>query len=243
MIPEVSVLMTVYNDDRNDWLDFSIQSILTQSFGNFEFIIVDDCSTDGSVEVIKKYKKDDKRIKLIHTAKNVGLTKALNVGLSACDGNSKYVVRQDADDISHPQKIEKQLAIAENLTDVGIVGCWYGHINEEGKQIHFCKATPENLQSEDLAGSIAGGSPLIKFEVIEKLDGYDEQYYYAQDVDLWIRTRLAGWKLMNVPDVLYYWRVHPNQRTSKNRPEQVECAKKIIWTLLGIEKTKWWGIE
>ncbi len=184
MSPKVSVLMCVYNSNKHYWLNIAIQSILTQSFGELEFIIVDDCSTDDSVQIIKDYAKNDSRIKLFHTHENVGLTKALNIGLNKCKG--EFIVRQDADDVSHPFKIEKQLGMIEKHSSLGIVGCWYEHIDEDGKVFHKCQANPEDLPDTHVAGSVAGGSPLIKWEVIEKLDIKTFPHYNRIGLRNWV---------------------------------------------------------
>jgi len=224
--PKISVLMCVHNGDRNYWLDIAIQSILTQSFGDFEFVIVDDKSTDNSVQVIKKYSEQDPRIKLVHTTKNIGLTRALNYGLNHCEGEN--IIRQDADDIAHPFKIEKQLRMVESVNLNGVVGCWYMLINEEGNEISQSCNNPESIPDRKLAGVFAGGSPLIRWEVIEELDGYNENCYYAQDFDLWARARKAGWKIKSVGEILYYWRVHEKQISIANLKAQKKCANKII---------------
>ncbi len=224
--PKISVLMCVHNGDTNNWLDIAIQSILTQSFGDFEFVIVNDKSTDNSVKIIDKYSNQDPRIKLIHTGKNVGLTRALNHGLNFCKGEN--IVRQDADDIAHPFKLEKQLRMVESINLNGIIGCWYMHIDEEGKEIGKCCVDPETVPFNKLAGVFAGGSPLIRWEVIQELDGYNENCYYAQDFDFWVRARKAGWQIKSIGEILYYWRVHKGQISTAKLNSQKKCANKII---------------
>lgn len=230
MRPKISVLMCVHNADRNRWLDIAIQSILTQSFGDFEFVIVNDKSTDDSSKIIKKYSKHDSRIKLIHTKKNIGLTKALNFGLNHCEGEN--IVRQDADDVAHPFKLEKQLNAVKSINNVGIVGCWYEFIDKKGRKKKECYWNPEEEKDKELAGIYAGGSPLFRWEVIEELDGYNEDCYYAQDFDFSVRARQSGWKIINIKEVLYYWREHDKQISATNLKEQKKCAREITERLI-----------
>ena len=108
MLNKISVVMSVYNDEDN--LEKAIESILSQTYTNFEFLILDDSSTDDSLNVIQKYCKD-KRVKLYINKQNLGLTKSLNILVNKSEG--KYIFRQDSDDISLPKRFEKQIEVLE----------------------------------------------------------------------------------------------------------------------------------
>ena len=127
--PKITVLMPVYNGEK--YLREAIGSILNQTFNDFEFLIINDSSTDSTREIILSY--DDTRIRLEDNEKNIGLTHSLNKGLRLAKG--KYVARMDADDISLPDRLEKQLAVIENNTDVSIVACWIDIIDKNNTYI------------------------------------------------------------------------------------------------------------
>ena len=116
MQPKITVLMANYNNQR--YLKQSIESILNQTYKNFDFLIIDDHSSDDSIKIIKSY--SDKRIKLIKNHKNLGLTRSLNIGLKNI--NTEYIARMDADDISFPRRLKNQYDFLEKNTDVGILG-------------------------------------------------------------------------------------------------------------------------
>ena len=113
---KVSVLMSVYNGDR--YLREAIDSILNQTLDNFEFIIIDDGSTDASNQIIKSYR--DPRLKMVKNKENIGLTKSLNIGIGLCCG--EYIARMDADDISLPKRLEIQYKFMDDHPEVGICG-------------------------------------------------------------------------------------------------------------------------
>ena len=119
----VSVIMSNYNTPE-DYLRQSIDSILGQTYSNFEFIIVDDASTDGSLAVIESYK--DPRIRIIKNSENLGLTKSLNIALDECRG--EYIARMDSDDISLPERFEKQVTFLQSNPDVIVCGTWAKYI-------------------------------------------------------------------------------------------------------------------
>ncbi len=141
--PKVSVIMSVYNGDK--YLREAIESILNQTFTDFEFIIVNDGSTDNSLEIIESY--DDERIKTINNKKNIGLTKSLNKALKFAKG--KYIARQDADDVSLPNRFEKQVEYLDSHPEVALVGTSVYLIDENGKiigkRIAFAKPRIKDL--------------------------------------------------------------------------------------------------
>jgi len=125
--PEVTVLMSVYNGEK--YLREAIDSILNQTFTDFEFLIVNDGSTDRTAEILRSY--DDPRIIIINNEKNIGLTKSLNIGLRMAKG--EYIARMDADDVSMPERLQKQIELLNQKKNTGLVGTYYTIINEKGK--------------------------------------------------------------------------------------------------------------
>jgi glycosyltransferase involved in cell wall biosynthesis len=224
--PAVTVLMSVYNGIR--YLAESTQSILSQSFSDFEFLIVDDGSTDGSAELIEQFAKSDKRIVLLRNETNLGLTRSLNIGLKHARG--KYLARQDADDISLPERLELQNKYLEQNPEVGIVGTAYYIINEDGKTIGERTPTLDSqlLKSELIIKNHALNhtSVMARTVLLKKLDGYDESLRYAQDYDLW--WRLTGISnLGNIGNKLIKWRASKSQISVRERAGQLDCMFNI----------------
>ncbi len=218
----LSVLMTVYTQPyKEDGLRFlkeATESILNQTRSDFEFIIVNDGSTEDSVELLKRFAIRDGRIKLFHK-QNSGLTDSLNFGLNFCQGD--VIARQDADDVSLSQRFELQCSLMESDENIAVAGSWYKLINIEGSVIAKHCVQPESLPIENLAGSTAGGGCLIRKHMIERVGGWRQKY--AQDAYLWIKFRQAGFRLVNVERVLYLYRVHLGRISSIHRGEQEAC--------------------
>ena len=132
--PLVSVIMSVYNAEK--FLNSAIESITNQTFTDFEFIIIEDCSTDKTLEILREFKEKDNRIKIIQKEKNEGpkgFIKNLNLGLNMAQG--KYVARMDSDDISLPERFQKQVIFLENNPEISMVGAQIDFINEKNEII------------------------------------------------------------------------------------------------------------
>src|SRR5687768_10604451 len=141
MLPSISVLMSVYNGAR--YLSQSIESILAQTFSDFEFIIIDDCSSDSTPQILNEYARQDSRIRIIRNSENKGLTASLNIGLTQAQG--RYIARQDADDISLPQRFEKQIHYLEAHPETIVVSSNIGIIDNTGQYLDTLKrAAPPN---------------------------------------------------------------------------------------------------
>lgn len=214
MSPKISVLMSVYNG--LPYLQESVDSILNQTYKDLEFIIIDDCSTDNSWIVLSEYAKKDERIKLFKNEKNLGLTKSLNKGLKLAHG--KYIARQDADDISFPQRFEKQVKYLEDSPDIVLVSGKIETINSEGISLSLGKTSKQNSSKVIepilidwylLFRNYIGGHSQVMYkrEEVLKLGGYSEHYRYAQDYELWCRMVDIG-KIVILPKVLLKYRVH-----------------------------------
>jgi glycosyltransferase involved in cell wall biosynthesis len=211
-IPKVSVLMSVYNGSQ--YLRESIESILNQTFTDFEFIIINDCSTDNTWEILNEYAIQDQRLVLISNPENLGLTKSLNKGLQVAKG--EYIARQDADDISLPQRLETQASLLNKHSDIALVSCNIEIINSEGCPIEKYHRSCES----DLVGwyllfynHLGGHSQVIfRRDIVMNLGGYCENYRYAQDYELWCRIVKVG-KIVILPEFLLQQRRH-NQSIS-----------------------------
>jgi hypothetical protein len=203
--PKISVLMTVYNGGR--FLEPAIRSISNQVFRDWEFVIVDDASTDGSAEIVARWAEADPRIRLISNAQNKGQTPCLNQGLEVARG--RWIARQDADDLSHPLRLMRQFERVVANDRLVLLGTAGRIIDENDKRVGL-------LDVPLTAGAIAWWAPflnpfvhtavLVKTEIIRgEFGGYDESFRIAQDYDLWTRIS-AKYPSANLPDRLVAYR-------------------------------------
>ena len=220
----VSVIMSVYNGAK--YLQDSIGSILDQTFPNFEFVIINDGSTDDTAKILEDIK--DHRIVLLNQ-KNCGLTKSLNRGASISKGT--YIARQDADDISLPDRLELQVKFLNENPHIGFTGCAYSLVDENGSQLKIIetKNNPESLKSTLLKRNIvAHGSCMYRKDLFNGIGGYREEFRYAQDIDLWLRMSehsLPGWVEFQP---LYKQRVHLNSVGREKNNFQKKFAETAV---------------
>lgn len=217
MIPRVSVLMSVYNGER--YLREAIDSILGQTFTDFEFIVVDDASTDHSFEIASAY--TDPRIVRVRNEVNLGLTASLNRGLELARG--EYVARMDCDDISLPERLARQVAHLDANPDVGACSTWAFDIDEAGKVLGK-RETPVGEQLENFywRESLIHPAAMFRFSP-EAGPRYSPAVRYSQDYDLWLRIR-ARHRLSNLPEYLLLYRVRESGITLRNRERQMRSA-------------------
>lgn len=222
--PKVSVLMTVYNNER--FLKEAMGSICSQTWNDFEFIIVNDASTDASRNVLGTY--PDTRIRIIDNEKRLGLTASLNRGMIHCKG--EYIARMDADDISLPHRLERQVAYLDNHPDVGVVGTFIKSMNAAGTITGEWKSASEDVQLRWhllFRNIIAHPSALIRKSLLTQVNGYDESFTYAQDYALW--TTLARLcKLHVIPEYLLLWRSHSQSTSSVKKESQGEAISLVM---------------
>lgn len=210
MNPQISVLMSVYNDEN--YITKAIESILSQSFRNFEFIIINDGSTDNSLNIIKKYAHIDNRIKVINQ-KNIGLTKSLNKGLKILKG--KYIARQDANDYSEKNRLGEQYQFLEQNNHIAAIFTWHKIIDSFGNYIaDFQFSSKSNILKKNILigrNIYAHGSVMIRSNILKRCGGYDNSKRIAQDYYLWKNLVNQGYILSAVEKFLYNWRL---QKTS-----------------------------
>ena len=201
MMHKLTVLMPVYNGQR--FLREAIESILVQTLSDFEFLIINDGSTDSSREIILSF--DDPRIRLVDNPTNTGLTKSLNRGLRLSKG--EYIARQDSDDISYPKRLEREVQFLDTHPEVALLGTSARAIDEKGKpqKVNLLRI-PVSLLA--IRWYLMFQNPFIHSSVMfrrniiyEKLSGYDESFRRAQDYELWSRTA-RSYKVENLSDVL-----------------------------------------
>ena len=201
--PKVSIIMAVYNGSR--YLREAMDSVVSQDYRDYEFVIVDDCSTDDTPAIIAAY--NDPRIVYVRNEHNAGQTPSLNVALRLARG--QYVARIDADDAYQPGKLRQQVAYLDAHPDVAVCGTAAVKFDGEGKE--FGLFTPP-LRSADVEFSIYHRVPVCHVSVMMRRDvilaagGYDETYRYAADYALWSTLLKGGQRIANLPDALMKYR-------------------------------------
>ncbi len=198
----VSVIMPVYNGAQ--YLREAIKSILNQTFHDFEFIIINDGSTDASQEIIDSF--NDSRLVVIQQ-KNMGLTKSLNKGLKIASG--EYIARQDADDISFPDRFEKQVAYLDAHPEVAVLGGAIIRIDEKGNPLNkfVFPQSHEKITKKlyENGNQIVHSTVMFRKQQINSLGNYNEIFEKSQDYELWLRVSHKS-RLHNLSDVLAYYR-------------------------------------
>lgn len=223
MTPKVSVVMSVFDGER--YLREAVESILGQTFTDFEFIVIDDGSTDSTWEILGSY--DDSRIRLMRNQGNIGLTKSLNKGVALARGG--YIARMDADDVALPQRLEMQVAFLEDHSEIGILGSWCRMLNANGEDLGLYEMPTDDLRIRWvslLTNPFAHPTVVLRRALLGK-DGpwYDEALETAQDYDLWLRV-LECTTGANLNDPLILYRVGCGV-TAMGREAQLENSHKI----------------
>jgi glycosyltransferase involved in cell wall biosynthesis len=230
--PRVSVLMSVFNGER--YLREAIDSILTQTFTDFEYLIINDGSSDTSRSIILSY--NDSRIRLIDNDQNIGLTKSLNRGLAVAGG--EFIARQDADDISLPERLAKQVAFMDANPHVALTGTWYQEVDANGTLLQRVRLPTDEM---DLRWALLFYCPfvhsavMLRREPLLETGEYCESYEYAQDHELWLRIGRRN-ALANLKAYLVKYRKNPDSMTAKYgefSEEGMQLAVATIGTLLG----------
>jgi GT2 family glycosyltransferase len=197
--------MSVHNEER--YVSKAIRSILEQTFDDFEFIIIDDDSTDGTTEILSNYQQKDARIRVLRHQSKKGLAQSLNEGIRIAQG--RYIARMDADDISLPTRLEKQVAFLDMHPEVGLVGTLCYEVDENDvivRRWSLPSSTSDVRKALLDLNPLVHTSVMIRKEVFAEIGYYDETLQYSQDYELWLRIA-RKYEIANLPEPLVMLRV------------------------------------
>lgn len=225
--PLVTIFIPVYN--REKYLADTLDSLLNQTYKNFEIIIADDGSIDGTLSIAKKYVQIDSRIK-VFSFPHRGEVFTRNDAIQKANPNTKYFMNHDSDDISLPNKLEKLVKYLEEHPEISIVGCFAEYFDDAGNYLGKPKIEYESKKIRETFGqvnSMINSASLIRREVFKKIGYYRPEYASADDYDFFARALIAGFEMANLPEVLHRIRLHPNSISSQKAQVQQIIAAKI----------------
>jgi glycosyltransferase involved in cell wall biosynthesis len=226
--PKVTVFIPVYN--RELYVGAAIKSILAQNFPNYELLLLDDGSTDRSLEVMRAY--TDPRIRIVCNERNLGIPRTRNRGVQLARG--EYIAMLDSDDLAHPQRLEKQVTFLDRHPDYAEIGSWGRAIDEQGRLLKKVKrqpVSPEDTRAQLLFRCCLNNRSVMARTAILQAYGYRNDYPRCQDYELHVRLA-KKYKLGNLPKVLAFGRVHSGQITSQTPELGDEKKREIIRTQL-----------
>ncbi len=223
---KISILMPAYNSEK--FISRSIESIINQSYKNYEIVIVDDGSSDATKEIINMHKQNNNKIKLICKS-NSGLIETLNFGLKKCKG--EWIARLDSDDLSRFDRLEKQLLVAESKRNIGLIGSDAIFIDSFDNNLYSYSypSTHKELTNNLLSckNFFPHSSAFFNRELVDSLGGYRIRAGICEDWDLWIRIAQKN-QIMNINFPLIKYRQHDNQVSKKNFLKQGYDTRTII---------------
>ena len=219
----VSIVLPVYNGEK--YLAESIESVLNQTYKNIELIIVNDCSTDSSEEIILKYKEKDDRIIYTKNETNLKLPKSLNVGFRLASG--EYYSWTSDDNAYHNDNIEKMVMFLEKNKDVGLVFCGYNVIDETGED---CGIKYEQ-EGSVIYNNVVGACFLYRSYIANSIGGYRDDMFLVEDYEYWLRINLK-YKIAKIEEYLYDWRLHSKGLTSSSGNSRNIALGKLKWLYL-----------
>lgn len=224
MAPVVSVLMPVYNAER--YLREAVESVLAQTFTDFELIAVDDGSTDGSLSILREFERRDSRVRII-SRPNTGYVVALNEMLGIARG--KFIARMDADDVCEPERFRSQLSWFESVGDGAAVGGWVQIVDSDGDPLTVWRlpAKHDVIDKVHISGgelSIVHPAVMMRRDAIESVGRYRKEWESVEDFDLFLRLAEIG-RIGNIPQVVLKYRVH---RSSVSHTRAREQAEKFV---------------
>lgn len=220
--PTVTVLMSVYNGER--YLREAMDSVLRQSFPDFEFLVIDDASTDRTAEILESY--PEPRIRLIRNKDNLGLTASLNKGIDLARG--KYIARMDSDDISLPERLSRQVEFMEANPSVGVCGTWAKTIDQEGNVTGELRTLTGTLLKKYCWRPSPFLHPTVMAQAtLLKANRYNPEYQQAQDYELWLRLcRIT--EFYNLDQYLVLYRTHLENIFKTKRGNQLLSSYKAF---------------
>ena len=221
--PGVAVVLSVYNGD--DFLREAVQSILDQTFTDFEFIIIDDASTDTTPDILAEYAEKDARVRVLRN--DVNRERSVSRNRAMYESRAELIAIMDADDVSSPDRLEKQYAFMMNNPDVTVCGT---HINcLESKKIHDYPVDDKGIRARMLfASSIAHPSVMFRKNTVLGIGGYLPDMVPAEDYDLWNRlSTVNGARFANIPEPLLMYRGNNTAKSPSSLQRQIAAAKKV----------------
>jgi glycosyltransferase involved in cell wall biosynthesis len=236
--PLISVITPVYN--REKYITESIDSILNQTYQNFELILIDDCSTDRTNEILNNFLKKDSRVKLLKNKKNIGPTNSFNKGLLISKG--EYIAKMDSDDISIKNRFEKQIDFFNKCINLDVLGTGAIIIDETGKELDRKKFPPDykSIKKRIIKTSpVFDPSVMIKSHVLKEVGSFDDRLAPADDFHLWLSLFKKKKIISNLNDYLIKYRMHDENLTKINRKEQIAktiLSKKIHFSNLSTDE-------
>ena len=226
----VSVLLPAYNDER--WLPYAVESALAQTHRDFELLLVNDGSTDGTLAVMQCYAKQDARVRIISHA-NMGLARSLNAGIEAAQ--AAWIARMDSDDIMLPTRLEQQVAFVQRHPEVAATAGLGVYINEAGHQIGRkarARFTKPGAARQALARGqvvqLLHSAVLMRKDAVLAVGGYRPQFTVTEDADLWSRLLEAGYELLEQPEYLQQIRF---RRVSASGGGYVLQQRQLRWII------------
>lgn len=233
--PDLSVVMAVCNGAPA--LKESIHSILVQSVGSLELVVVDDGSTDGTGALLDELATRDGRVKIIHQ-QNLGLTRSLIRGCEAASG--EFIARQDCGDISLPGRFESQLQAIQSDETVSFISCWTRYATVEGEELYVSRGNRRTIGATDILdlsaqyGVIDGpthhGSVMFRRSTYLKVGGYRSEFYFGQDWDLWYRLAEVG-RFQMLEEALYEARIGVADISVNNKDKQTAIGRESLRAL------------
>ncbi len=237
MKPDISVIMSVYNGET--YLKEAIESVINQTFENWELIVINDCSTDSTAEILAQFAIADERIKVYPNEVNLKLPSSLNKAISLCNG--KYIARMDADDICLPERFEKQYKFMEEHSDVALSSCRFMTVKNG---VYMSGGAGGRCDYKALRMMLFVANPILhpgviaKAEVMKKFN-YDTTLTCTEDLELWTTMAMENQKIEILPECLLIYRLHDKQITSttlqRQHTEVLKIQQKYYYLSLGKE--------
>lgn len=216
-MPLVSVVMTVYNGEK--YLAQAIESVLAQTFTDFELLLVDDGSNDASLDILRSYEIRDKRVRIFALDRNVGQAAAQNTGIAAANGD--FIAFMDADDMSLPLRLEKQVDFLQRNPKIGLVGTFMRWVDQDMQPLQSYSLPldhPTIALHLFIGASLHGPTAMIRRSFLRAVEGFGASVRRCQDMEFYLRLlRNTRIKFANLPETLYVYRVHQQQKSSYQR--------------------------